>query len=112
MTSNAGGLKSGLAFLILWVIPHAPLASIIDVRPDVSEMSVRIQKIHHIGLWICIVIAIIVFGAMFYSMFAHRRSKNATPVTFSDSALIEFIWALIPILIIVGMAIPATIKLL
>lgn len=108
MTSYAGGLKSGLAILILWVYPHVSLASKIDMRPGVTEMSVRIQQIHHIGLWVCIVVGIIVFGAMFYTMFAHRRSKNPTPATFSDSALIEFIWTLIPILILVGMAIPAT----
>jgi cytochrome c oxidase subunit 2 len=108
MTSFAGGLKSGLAFLILWAIPHASFASKFDMRPGVTDMSMRIQNIHHIGLWVCIVVGVIVFGAMFYSMFAHRRSRNPTPATFSDSALIEFIWTLIPILILIGMAIPAT----
>jgi cytochrome c oxidase subunit 2 len=108
MTSDAGGLKSGLVFLILWVFPHASHASKIDMRPGVTDMSVRIQHIHHISLWICIIVGIIVFGAMFYSMFAHRRSRNPTPATFSDSALVEFIWTLIPVLILIGMAIPAT----
>ena len=112
MTSIAGGLKSGLVFLILWVIPHASLASKFDMRPGVTEMSVRTQQIHHISLWICIVVGIIVFGTMFYSMFAHRRSRNPTPAKFRDSALIEFIWTLIPVLILVGMAIPATTTLL
>jgi cytochrome c oxidase subunit 2 len=112
MTSSAGGLKSGLAFLILWVIPHASFASKIDMRPGVTDMSVRIQHIHHISLWVCIVVGIIVFGTMFYSMFAHRRSRNPTPATFRDGALIEFIWTLIPVLILVGMAIPATTTLL
>jgi cytochrome c oxidase subunit 2 len=78
------------------------------MRPGVTDMSVRIQEIHHMGLWICVVVGIIVFGAMFYSMFAHRRSRNPTPATFTDSALIEFIWTLIPVLILIGLAIPAT----
>ncbi len=108
MTSFAGGLKSGLTTLILWGVPHASLASKFDMRPGVTEMSVRVQQIHQMGLWVCIVVGIVVFGAMFYSMFAHHRSRNPTPASFSDSALVEFIWTLIPILILVGMAIPAT----
>ena len=94
--------------LLLWGVPRASLAAEIDMRPGVTDMSVRIQEIHHMGLWICVVVGIIVFGAMFYSMFAHRRSRNPTPATFTDSALIEFIWTLIPVLILVGLAIPAT----
>lgn len=78
------------------------------MRPGVTEMSVRIQQIHHMGLWVCVVVGVIVFGAMFYSMFAHRRSRNPVPSTFSESTLVEFIWTLIPVLILVGMAIPAT----
>jgi cytochrome c oxidase subunit 2 len=108
VTSFAGGLKSGLTTLILWGVPHASLASKFDMRPGVTEMSVRVQQIHLMGLWVCIVVGIVVFGAMFYSMFAHHRSRNPTPASFSDSVLVEFIWTLIPILILVGIAIPAT----
>jgi cytochrome c oxidase subunit 2 len=108
MTSFAGGLKSGLKILILGVLPQLSLASNINMRPGVTEMSARIQYIHHIGLWVCVVVGVIVFGAMFYTMFAHRRSKNPTPATFSDSLVVEFIWTLIPVLILIGMAIPAT----
>ena len=108
MTSCAGGLKSGLAILILWAFPHASLASKINMRPGVTDMSMRIQQIHHIGLWVCVVVGVLVFGAMFYSIFAHRRSRNPTPATFSESTLVEVIWTLIPILILVGIAIPAT----
>lgn len=78
------------------------------MRPGVTDMSVRIQQIHHMSLWVCVVVGVVVFGAMFYSMFAHRRSRNATPATFHDSTLIEFIWTLVPVLILIGMAIPAT----
>lgn len=108
MTSYAGGLKSGLMFLALSGVPHLSLAQSFDMRSGVTEMSERVQQIHHMGLWVCVVVGIIVFGAMFYSMFAHRRSKNPTPASFSDSTLVEFIWTLIPVLILVGMAVPAT----
>lgn len=92
-------------------MPSLSFASRYDLRPGVTEMSERIQAIHHMGLWVCIVVGIIVFGAMIYSMFAHRRSRNSTPATFHESTLIEFVWTLIPVLILVGMAIPATITL-
>ena len=91
MTSYAGGLKSGLMIPIFWGVPHVSLAAKVDMRPGVTDMSVRIQQIHHMGLWVCIIVGIIVFSVMFYTMFAHRRSKNPTPATFSDSTLIEFI---------------------
>jgi len=108
MTSYAGGLKSGLMIPIFWGVPHISLAAKIDMRPGVTDMSLRIQQIHHMSLWVCVVVGVVVFGAMFYTMLAHRRSKNPTPAKFSDSALIEFIWTVIPVLILVGMAIPAT----
>ena len=108
MTSFAIRLKRSLAITILWGLPHASFAGALDMRPGVTEMSVRIQQIHHMGLWVCVVVGVIVFGAMFYSMFAHRRSRNPVPSTFSESTLVEFIWTLIPVLILVGMAIPAT----
>jgi cytochrome c oxidase subunit 2 len=108
MTSYAGGLKSGLLFLILWGVPHVAPAAKLDMRAGVTEMSVRIQQIHHMSLWVCIVVGVIVFGVMFYSMFAHRRSKNPVPATFSHSTLVEVIWTVIPVLILVAMAIPAT----
>ena len=81
MTVFAGGLQSGLTtrrltILFLWGVPCVSLASPLDMRPGVTEMSIRIQQIHHMGLWVCVVVGAIVFGAMFYSMFAHRRHRN------------------------------------
>jgi cytochrome c oxidase subunit 2 len=107
-TSNAGGLQSGLIFSVLWGFSHSVGAVVLDLRPGVTEMSQRIQALHHISLWVCTVVGIIVFGAMFYSMFAHRRSKRPTPASFHESTTIEVIWTVIPVLILIGMAIPAT----
>jgi len=108
MTTSAGGLKNSLIIPVLWGMPRESLAAALDMRPGVTEMSLRVQQIHHMGLWVCVVVGVIVFGAMFYSMFAHRRSRHPTPARFSDSSLIEFIWTLIPVLILIAMAIPAT----
>ena len=92
MTFLSSGIKNSLTALTLWFIPYTAFASNIDMRPGVTELSQRMQQLHHLALWVCIVVGIIVFGAMFYTMFAHRRSKHPTPATFSHSTLVEIIW--------------------
>jgi cytochrome c oxidase subunit 2 len=57
---------------------------------------------------ICIVIGIIVFGAMFWSMMFHRKSKGAVAATWSHNTKAEIIWTVTPILLLIVMAIPAT----
>ena len=79
-----------------------------DMRPGVTEMSQEIRSLHHISLWVCIIVGLIVFGAMFYTIFAHRRSRNPIPATWHHSTKVEIVWTIIPTLILVGMAIPAT----
>jgi len=108
MTSFTRALKNGLVLLVLWGLPDESLASMINMRTNVIDASVRIQQIHQMVMWCCIGVGILVFGAMFYAIFAHRRSQNPVPAEFSDSMLVEFIWTLIPVLIIVAMAIPTT----
>jgi cytochrome c oxidase subunit II len=61
---------------------------------------------------ICVVIFVGVFSVMFYSLYAHRKSKGAEPAQFSHSTTLEFVWAAIPALILVGMAIPSTATLI
>ena len=58
--------------------------------------------------YITVVIGIIVFGVMFYSIFHHRKSKGAKPASFHESTTVEIIWTVIPFVILVGMAVPAT----
>ena len=58
--------------------------------------------------YITVVIGIIVFGVMFYSIFHHRKSRGAKPATFHESTTVEIIWTVIPFVILIGMAIPAT----
>ena len=58
--------------------------------------------------WICVVIGVLVFGVMFYSMYAHTREKNPVPATFDDNHKLEIAWTIIPFLILIAMAIPAS----
>jgi cytochrome c oxidase subunit 2 len=104
----AVGLRSGLVFFALWAFSHRSFAVAFDLRPGATEMSRRIQALHHISLWVCVVVGIVVFGAMLYSMFAHRRSRHPTPADFHESTKVEIIWTVIPVLILIVIAVPAT----
>ena len=80
----------------------------LNLRKGVTEFSETSYGLHTFTLWICIVIGILVFGAMIVSIFAHRKSKGYKPEQFSHSTVAELIWTVIPILILVVIAIPAT----
>lgn len=83
-----------------------------DMPQGVTAVSQDVYHLHRTILWICIVIGIIVFGAMFYSMINHRRSKHPKPAHFHENLWVEIIWTVIPTVILVVMAIPATKTLL
>ena len=108
MTSIKSMLQKGLTFSLLLGFTRVAFAAAMDVRPGVTEMSREIQDLHHLSLSIVVVIGILVFGIMFYSIYAHRRSKNPKPADFHESTAVEVLWTLIPALILIGLAVPAT----
>ena len=73
----------------------------------VTEISREVHGLHMLIFWVCVAIAVVVFGAMFYSVFAHRRSVHPKPADFHESTTVEIIWTAIPFVILIGMAIPA-----
>ena len=79
-----------------------------NLRPGVTPISQQAYDLHMLILWICVVIGVVVFGAMFISIIKHRKSKGAKPATFHESTTVEIIWTIVPFLILIGMAIPAT----
>ena len=109
---GAGALYRLLVLAALWAGSQSAIAQVFDMRPGVTEMSQRIQQLHHWILWICVIVGLIVFGVMFYSIIAHRRSRNPEPANFHHSTLVEIIWTLIPTVILIGIAVPATRTLL
>lgn len=80
----------------------------LNMTPGVTETSRQVYDLHMMILWICVVIGIIVFGAMGYAMFAFRKSKGAVPAKWSHNTTAEIIWTVIPVLILIAMAWPAT----
>jgi cytochrome c oxidase subunit II len=83
-----------------------------NMPKGVTEISHRVWWLHMYAFWICVVIGVLVFGVMFYSLFAHRRSKHPVPATFHESTTVEIIWTLVPFLILIAMAVPAAATLI
>ena len=80
----------------------------LNMTEGVTSLSHDIYDLHMMVFWVCVAIAVVVFGAMFYSVFAHRKSKGAVASNFHESTKAEFLWTGVPIIILVLMAIPAS----
>ena len=80
----------------------------VDILPPASPIARQIYDLHFAILWVCVVIFFVVFGAMFYSVFKHRKAAGAKAAHFHENTTIEVIWTVIPFLILIGMAYPAT----
>jgi len=99
----------GGALLLALLASPAWASYDVNIPPPATPISAQIYGLHMHILWICVVIFVIVFGAMFYSIFKFRKSKGATAdVNFHESTLIEIIWTFIPFVILIAIAIPAT----
>jgi cytochrome c oxidase subunit 2 len=79
-----------------------------NFQPPVTPIAEQIIGLHEFIFWICVVIFIGVFGVMFYSLFKHRKSVGHQAAQFHESPLIEIVWTVIPFLIVLFMAYPAT----
>ncbi len=99
-------LAAGAA-LLLGATPAMAAWTDLNLRVGVTPLSREIHGLHMLILWICVVIAVAVFGVMIYSIATFRKSKGAVPATFDHSTKAEIIWTVIPVLILVGMAVPA-----
>jgi len=80
----------------------------LNFQDPVTEVARDIFGLHMLIFWICVAIFVLVFGVMFYSIFAHRKSKNYEPSQFSHSTSVEIVWTIVPFIILVVMAVPAT----
>jgi cytochrome c oxidase subunit 2 len=87
---------------------HAAVDGRYNLQTPVTAIASEIYDMHTLMLWICLVIFIAVFGVMFYSVFAHRKSKGAVAAQFHENTTVEIVWTVIPVFILLGMAWPAT----
>lgn len=80
----------------------------INLHEPVTNIARDQMWLHNFMLIICLAIFIAVFGVMFYSIFKHRKSKGAVSANFHESVAVEIAWTVVPFLIVIGMALPAT----
>jgi cytochrome c oxidase subunit 2 len=104
---NVKRVASGLAALLLSIGTAAHAASSLNMPEGATEISHEVYHLHMMAFWVCVVIGVVVFGAMFYSLFAFRRSKNPNPAQWHESLTVEILWTIIPFAILIGMAYPA-----
>lgn len=101
-------LRAG-ALAVAGLIPVGAQANWeVNMAPGVTDISQSIYGLHMIIFWICVAIGLVVFAVMFWSIFAHRKSRGAKAANFHESTSVEIAWTVIPLLILVAMAIPAT----
>ncbi|MEC7816720.1 MAG: cytochrome c oxidase subunit II [Pseudomonadota bacterium] len=95
----AAGLSTPALVMADWTL---------NMSPGVTGTSNEIFSLHMTILWICVAIGVVVFGVMFWSIFAHRKSKGYKPANFHENTVVEVLWTIVPFVILVVMAIPAT----
>ena len=105
LAASALMVSAGLASASAWANPE-PWQ--LNMTPGVTQTSADVHYLHMVMLWICVVIGVLVFGFMFVAMFRFRKSKGAVPATWSHSTKLEAVWTIIPVLILIGSAWPAT----
>ena len=92
--------------------PLAAAQNQVNMSPGVTEIGADIFELHMLIMWICVVIGVAVFAVMFYSIYAHRKSKGHQASQFHESTKVEVAWTVVPFLILIAMAVPATSTLL
>ncbi len=107
--------KLGLTALLVFsgsaladVDPYVGNGATYDFPDPVTPLARTALNQHHESFWICVAIAVVVFGVMIYSLFAHRKSRGVTPATFHESTTVEVLWTIVPFVILAVMGASAT----
>ena len=98
--------------VLAFLSPLAAAQNQINMSPGVTEIGADIFELHMLIMWICVLIGVAVFAVMFYSIYAHRKSKGHQASQFHESTKVEVAWTVVPFLILIAMAVPATSTLL
>src|SRR5690606_34370649 len=101
-----------VAPVLAWAQSADPHRWQLNMGRGVTASSQNAYEAHMIALWVCVVIGVLVFGAMAVAMVRFRKSKGAVAAQFSHNTTAEVIWTVIPVVILIAMAWPATAKLI
>jgi cytochrome c oxidase subunit 2 len=97
-------LITGGALLFL---PSARAAWQMNLPAGATPVSREIYSLHMLVFWVCVAIGVVVFSALTYALVAFRKSGGAKPATWDHSTLAEFVWTVVPVIILIALAIPA-----
>ncbi|MEG0920093.1 MAG: cytochrome c oxidase subunit II [Comamonas sp.] len=89
-------------------LPGGPAVKQLNLHPPVTKIAEEQHTLHWMMLWICTIIFVGVFAVMFYSIWKHRKSQGAKAADFHESVAVEVTWTVLPFVIVVLMALPAT----
>jgi cytochrome c oxidase subunit 2 len=101
-------LRQGIVQAQVKDMPGGPKVNQLNLHEGVTQVAHDAMWLHWFMLSICLVIFLSVFGVMFYSIWAHRKSRGHQPATFHEHLGVEIAWTVIPFIIIIAMAVPAT----
>jgi cytochrome c oxidase subunit 2 len=104
--SHRFGLAVGAAALFRAALAGAEYA--INLPHPETIVARRIYDLHILVLWVCLALFVVVFGAMSYAILRHRKEPGREPAGFTGNAPLERIWTVVPVLILIGLAFPAT----
>jgi cytochrome c oxidase subunit 2 len=108
VTKTKRAVTAAAAIALSLAATSAAAEYALNLTPGVTPISHEAHTLHMLILKVCAGIGIVVFGAMFISILKHRKSKGVQPAQFHESTTVEIVWTIVPFLILVGMAIPAT----
>jgi cytochrome c oxidase subunit 2 len=97
-----------ISALLIFSVPMKADWFALNMTRGVTDISNEVFELHMLIFWICVAIGVVVFGVMFYSMYAHTKKKNPVAATFHENHKVEIAWTIIPFLILIAMAIPAS----
>ena len=89
-------------------LPGGPAVRQLNLPPAVTKIAADQHWLHWFMMAICLAIFVAVFGVMFYSIWKHRKSKGHKPANFHESTAVEIAWTVVPFVIVIAMALPAT----
>jgi cytochrome c oxidase subunit 2 len=89
-------------------LPGGPAVNQLDFHPAVTKIAEEQHSLHVFMMVLCTVIFVAVFAVMFYSIWKHRKSVGHKPATFHESVKVEIAWTIVPFVIVILMALPAT----
>ena len=97
-----------ISALLIFSVPIKADWLALNMTRGATDISNEVFELHMLIFWICVAIGVVVFGVMFYSMYAHTKKKNPVAATFHENHKVEIAWTIIPFLILIAMAIPAS----